>query len=260
MTCKCMLVVLVIVLGVVWCQKEDLVTSSTFWNEFTAGENELSNAAASASTTSSSSSSKILFLKNSTSCIMYSKKCYIRVILTEASIKKSLKIKTKSKTKKFIEFKTIDACLPSAFNMSVIRRECRLFDNYTLLYKPNQLFVVRVRAKLVGTEYLEFEYFDSEKSTRVMQTHTVIVTRPERFIDDFQMVYIVVFSIFISVIMGILLDVDTLIKIIKMPFPVLIGFVSQYLFMPMVIFRLNLPAYIIWGRISSRKKLRFRNN
>lgn len=98
-------------------------------------------------------------------------------------------------------------------------------------------FLIRLKPKLVGIKNLEIEYTESENensSLRLKFIHRVIITRPERFIDSFQMSYIVVFSVLISVIMGILLDMNTLIKIIKMPLPVLIGFISQYFFMPMV--------------------------
>lgn len=87
----------------------------------------------------------------------------------------------------------------------------------------------------MGIKTLEIEYAENENnSIRFKINHRIVITRPERFIDTFQMGYIVVFSILISVIMGILLDLNTLIKIIKMPFAVLIGFISQYFFMPMV--------------------------
>jgi hypothetical protein len=208
---------------------------------------------------------RVLFLRNVTSCTMYSKKCFVKVLIWDyASLRSSFKVKTQSR--KIIEYKSMEAC-SALSNGSSLRKECRLtYDelvarNLSLSFGMENLYLIRVRAKLVGIRNLEIEYLldsstDVEPSGNVSSIsvsggsssaalvrvirleHRVIVTRPERFIDTFQVIYIVVFSILISVIMGILLDVDTLVKIIKMPFPVFIGFISQYLFMPLVnIFR-----------------------
>lgn len=211
-----------------------------------------------------SSTSKIIFLKNSTYCTMYSKRCFVRVIIGDLKLKKSLKIRTQSR--KIIEFKSIESCLFTS-NNSLVRKECKLaIDEYNNNMNLNSFltingnnnisrfgvenfFLIRVRAKLVGIRNLEIEYLDQTSSKNVQDSrvvkleHRVIVTRPDRFIDTFQVVYIVIFSILISVIMGILLDVSTLIKIIKMPIPVLIGFISQYLVMPLVSFQIVLLIF-----------------
>ena len=76
--------------------------------------------------------SKIIMIKNSTTCTMYSKRCFVRIIVLDpiATIRKSIKVKTPSK--RIVEFKSIEACTQ---NNSAIRKECRAFENYTLRYK-----------------------------------------------------------------------------------------------------------------------------
>ena len=69
----------------------------------------------------------------------------------------------------------------------------------------------------------------------IIQNYSVIVTSPQRKIDIFFQYYVIFFQAIISIFMGLLLDVKTLLKIIKMPIPVLIGILTQYVGMPLVI-------------------------
>lgn len=178
---------------------------------------------------------KIIFLNNATKCQMYHKKCFVKIILTDPNLISS--IKAKSLSRKTFEFKSMEKC--SLFNASTLSKECVEFKNYTRLYSIQQFFLLRLKPRLVGIKYLELEYLTGESDdylahSLVKQLHKIVITRPERFIDTFQLIYIVFFSTLIAIVMGILLDLDALFKIVKMPIPVLIGFVSQYLFMPLV--------------------------
>lgn len=175
---------------------------------------------------SNNNNRSIIFLNNSTKCEMYDKKCFVKIILTDSSLLTSLKVKSLSR--KIFEFKSLEAC---SFNTSTILNQCKVFKS-----NLNQVYLLHIKPKLVGIQHLELEYLThaEEDQQVVIQLHKIVVTRPERFIDKFQLVYIVLFSTIIAIVMGILLDTDTLIKIIKMPLPVLIGFISQYLFMPLV--------------------------
>lgn len=76
---------------------------------------------------------RVILLKNTTLCTMYSKRCFIRMVILEpASIRKGLKVKIASK--KFVEFKSLESCLQ---NNTLVRRECRAFDNYTNIFQVN---------------------------------------------------------------------------------------------------------------------------
>jgi predicted Na+-dependent transporter len=65
-------------------------------------------------------------------------------------------------------------------------------------------------------------------------SYSIIIMAPDRFIDHFHQIYIVIFSLLIAVLMGALLEWESIKKIIRSPMPVFIGFIAQYGVMPMV--------------------------
>lgn len=74
---------------------------------------------------------KVILLKNTTTCTMYSKKCFIRMIMLEpGTTRKGLKVKSVSK--KFVELKSIESCVQ---NNTIIKKECRVFENMTNIFK-----------------------------------------------------------------------------------------------------------------------------
>jgi hypothetical protein len=106
--------------------------------------------------------------------------------------------------------------------------------------------LIKVDAKIVGKTNFLFRIIKNDIYIESEYKHNVIITSPVRFIDLFHEIFIGVFSIIISIIMGILLDTNTLIiRVIKTPIPVVIGFFAQYLFMPMVKKKINDLKYKI---------------
>lgn len=204
---------------------------------------------------------KILFLFNYTRCKMFSKKCFIRVIVTDLSITHRLRVK--SSDRKFADLvnKTVfmescgmDTEISNYSNSKIVATaatsnlslfECnameKQFNNSLYYAKPHlvnlssrNFFLIRVKPKLVGIKFVEFSYVDPVNESNRTVRHKFVISSPDRFIDTIQMAYVLFFSITIALIMGILIELETLIKIIKVPWSVLIGFVSQYLFMPLV--------------------------
>ncbi len=94
------------------------------------------------------------------------------------------------------------------------------FTTYTITFKPI----------VVGLSSLDFVL----KSTREVISFDIVVTQPRRVIDYVFDVYVYSFGVFISTMMGILLDKKCLLDIVKMPISVAIGFICQYLCMPIV--------------------------
>jgi predicted Na+-dependent transporter len=60
----------------------------------------------------------------------------------------------------------------------------------------------------------------------------ILITQPKRVIDKLFHIFLPFLVIFISIQMGILLDTNILMDLVKRPKPVIIGFVSQYGIMP----------------------------
>lgn len=221
--------------------------------------------------------SKLTIVNNITRCQLYSKKCFIRLILSDIDIVNNLKII--STDKKLVRFKSIEQCyLNSTKSDCITSYDFLIKSNPNLALNSLYLFLVYIKPRLVGMNSIEFVYndthyhhhdvehvndlndHDNDPDSFEFKTnylfHTIIVTTPERLVDKIQLVYVVFFSCVMSIIMGILLDTDSLIKIIKMPIAVIIGFLSQYVLMPLLSYAFikifNLPpieslALFIYG-------------
>lgn len=87
-----------------------------------------------------------------------------------------------------------------------------------------------IRSKLVAKVNLTIIDLKSNET----YVHPIYIVQPNRVLDKVHQVYIIIFQNIISMIMGLLIDVKSLVKIVKMPIPVLVGFFSQYLCMPLV--------------------------
>ena len=192
---------------------------------------------------------------------MYSKKCIVKLVVHDAKLMDTLKIASTST--KIIRFKSIEWC--GAKNLSSkVKKYCSFsldesglsspsLDSEYSDYNMSSLYLVYVKCRLVGIKNLEFSFdlpysrnFSEVNADTLKFVHMVVVARPERFIDHILLVYVVFFSCVMSIIMGILLDIKTLLKIIQMPVPVLIGFCSQYLCMPLVrVFTLHVCVLVL---------------
>jgi hypothetical protein len=186
----------------------------------------------------------LYFLNNSTECYMYSDSCLVKLVSNDKPIVREY-LKTISEDEEIIQFKSIVQCKnpnntnPSKkSNRSNIIRSCDSMYNLSETFKKSNssiskyFYLVHIKANLIGIKNIQLVYNANNKN--ITLNHKVIVKTPERFIDQFQLVYVVFFSIIMSFIMGILLDIETLMKILKMPLPVIIGFISQYGFMPLL--------------------------
>lgn len=165
-----------------------------------------------------------LRIANRTECKMYQKNCFIKItsnnFINFANMKPD--------KSKIFEYKSIKKC---SINDTKVK-ECSKFRNFISINR--MLYLLDIKPKLVGRAFLELEYWIDNSSIAVKKVHSVVIKSPKRFIDVFQILYISVVSVLVSVIMGVLLDLQSLIQIIKMPITVLIGFFAQYLFMPLV--------------------------
>jgi hypothetical protein len=93
-----------------------------------------------------------------------------------------------------------------------------------------QLGYVYIDANLVGKQSLEVVYFKYVKNhqnqielVETIANHTVIVTTPSTVLDLIMQIYGIAFGVTVSTFMGILLDIKTILKIVKTPVPVVIG-------------------------------------
>jgi len=106
-------------------------------------------------------------------------------------------------------------------------------------------FIINYKAKMIGKSSLSIKCKQNQTS---LASIDVIVVHYRQKIDIVFDIWVWSFQVIISFIMGILLDQESLIKIIKMPIPVAIGFGCQSLLMPLVmniIFSLKVSTLFI---------------
>ena len=158
----------------------------------------------------------VIIPKISTSCPMYGKSCEIPVYF-----QKDVEIIFQTSDNRFFKFLKIETCNKTDDLQDKFSNSSTSFA-YTLK-------CILIDSIIVGKGSILIKY-DNDS----MISHDVIIISPQRTIDFVQQYFIIVFQTIISIFMGVLLDLETIVKIIKMPIPVLIGFVCQYLGMPIV--------------------------
>ena len=171
----------------------------------------------------------LIFQTNSTQCAMFAKNCFINLIIIDS--KQISDLQVKSSDRYLVKVKSIDSCSNRThYQKCVTIEEFEQLSSKQKVNMSKNIFVVVLEPILVGKTGIKFDL------NTVSYVHTVVVTQPKRFIDLFQQIYTVIFSLSTALIMGVLLDLSKLKKILVMPLPVIIGFISQYLFMPLLAF------------------------
>lgn len=162
-------------------------------------------------------------------CTMYSKKCYLEMYMWRNVSLDGFSVECTNS--KIIRPGWIDLC-KNRINLK--KKNCSTLSNNNNDDDKNYVLVFfNLYPKIVGkSECVIRQHLDSSNET--LFVGNVIVTRPDRFIDKIQDIYIIFFSVVIAICMGVLLDPKTLLNILRIPISVAIGFIAQYLFMPLV--------------------------
>jgi hypothetical protein len=163
---------------------------------------------------------------------MYSIFCRVSILVKKELNVQDLTIKSSDEHK--FSYKSIEPC-PSQLettNTTKLDLGCILKNNLTKEIADNyNIYNIKFDANIIGKAKLEI----SVKDNKEKYEQDVLIMQPMRLIDIFFTIYVWGFAILISLLMGLMLDVHTLIKIIKIPIPVGIGLSCQYLIMPLVI-------------------------
>lgn len=156
---------------------------------------------------------ELLFIKNITKCSMFSTSCSINFLLKD--LKEINNLKVKSTNERLVKVKSIDSCSNSSnYQKCATLEDFESLNNLERNQFLNNIYLVDLDPILVGKVKIEFNLANST------YLHTMIITQPKRVIDLIQQIYIIIFSLTTAIIMGILLDLDKLRKILKMPIPV----------------------------------------
>ena len=172
----------------------------------------------------------VVYNTNSTRCNMYSIFCRVSVFVRKELNIEDLTIKSSDEHK--FSYKSIELCpsQPETTNTTKLDLGCMLKNNLTKEIIDNyNMYSIKLDANIIGKAKLEI----SVKEQKYEQN--VIIVQPMRLIDILFTIYAWAFALLISLLMGLILDINTLIKIIKIPIPVGIGLSCQYMIMPLVI-------------------------
>ena len=210
----------------------------------------------------------VQFKSNSTTCAMFTKSCKIEIILNKNMNLNSLQVNPyKTKIYKFLRLQlcqnksskddcnvkindenNIELNIAYIYIDAITVGRSQLFLNYNF---TNEDLVINGKINHEDNISDNADTRDSnvtvmELTTSYYLKHEIIISSPQRLLDKIHMVYVIIFQTIVSIFMGLLIDVTTIVKIIKMPLPVVIGFVSQYILMPLVCYILIIMfQYII---------------
>lgn len=162
--------------------------------------------------------------KDKYSCRMYRDECQFNFLIFKKLPVAEMSIS--SSDTRIFTYKSIEYCL----------EDCSLdeFDylNDSRLLDTHALFRVRIEPGLIGGADLVFKR--NNVTDNVLAAYELVVNQPKRVVDRIFDVWIWIFGTLVSLLMGVLIDRESLLKIIKMPKAVILGFCCQYMFMPLV--------------------------
>ena len=161
-------------------------------------------------------------------CKMFSENCHLIVIHSE-----SLDISAfKSENTKLFNVEKVVETFKCNTNNNGSSSDCvTLSQQEEAIYQANsqaKIYKVTLNALLIGYANLTWT---SETLTEAKQ---IIIAEPSRFIDKFFLVYVRLFSVVLSFVMGLLLEKRQLTEIAMKPIAPLIGFFCQFGLMPLV--------------------------
>jgi hypothetical protein len=185
----------------------------------------LTDAAAQSDMEKKSSNNSILFRTRQPLCRMYAASCDMSVLIRKRIDLTTLEFVSSSQD--VFQVQSIEVCNDTQLcNYSQFSVNESVFNENKYIY-----YRIEITPQLIG----DADILIKHKETSIdMAARNFVVVKPRRLIDMIFDVWIYVFGTFISLIMGILLDRASLVKIIKMPKAIGIGFCCQYLMMPLV--------------------------
>ncbi|CAF0933343.1 unnamed protein product [Brachionus calyciflorus] len=167
----------------------------------------------------------IIFEKDLFKCRLF-KKCFIDALIIRNISLEQLVIN--STDVNIFKFSNISLCsftkcpTPSDFLRKLNLNKTEEFD----------VFRIEIIPVLIGKASLELNTSSQQQIAHV----NITIIQPRRIIDIIFDIAIYSFGFIISLLMGILLDKECIVKLFKMPKPMFIGFFCQYIIMPMLAF------------------------
>ena len=161
-------------------------------------------------------------------CNMFSEDCHLIVIHSESV---DISAFESENPKLFNVEKVVETFKCNSNNNASLLDCVTLSEQEEAIYQANtqaKLYKVTLNALLIGYANLTWT------SNNLTEQKQIIITEPSRFIDKFFMIYVRLFSVVLSFVMGLLLEKRQLTEIAMKPATPLIGFFCQFGLMPLV--------------------------
>lgn len=174
----------------------------------------------------SSLDNQLVIFRNNTKCSMYTDYCELNVLVRTNAVEDFDITFLESTDSLIFTVNSTQKCETSSVDIGN-NKTCLLPDEFKANYS---LYIIKIIPGHFGAANIIF----SAENKQVK--HLVVITEPRRIIDLIFDVYVWVFQVVVSILMGCLLDWEILLKILKIPYPVLIGLCSQFILMPLLAF------------------------
>ena len=161
----------------------------------------------------------VIFETKLLKCAMYSKSCYLNVLMKSAN---STEVETSNT--RISRYLSIHLCMDTEKFKCPSKQVFEEQLNNQTIDESYQVYSIHLYPALFGQSNLVISSKEDQNSS---YSAIILVTQPRRWIDYLFDIWVYVFQTIISMIMGILINLDTLLMIKKLYKPVIMG---EYLF------------------------------
>ena len=197
---------------------------------------------------------EIFFQKPFYLCHMYADDCDVYLRIKKRTLELA-KLSFVSENERVFRINSIVACKRNDKNQTNLI-DCPPMQevfatNETREWNENDylMFKINIYARLFGKARL-LPLLDGHQifieATNQTKSALMVMMQPNRFVDQLLTIWVYIFQTIMSLIMGLLLDPNTILKIIKMPVAVIFGVSCQYILMPLVIYHLLFDSIIFY--------------
>ena len=173
-------------------------------------------------------SSIVLYPNELKKCKMYDDACYFTLQVEKGISAEILKAEVEDESRasvlKLVSCENLDQV---ALHLDY-SSECGKINKS----EEHDLYVIHLSPQLIG--YTSLTVSSKMEDKKFLAKQYLVIQEPQRFVDKIFFVFIWSINVIQSIVMGLLLDIQTIKKLLKIPIPVGIGFICQYLLMPLV--------------------------
>ena len=171
----------------------------------------------------------VLYPNELKKCKMYDDACYFTLQVEKGISAEILKAEVEDESRASV------LKLVSCENLNQVALSSDYSTECSKINKSEEhdLYVIHLSPQLIG--YTSLTVSSKMEDKDVFAKQYLVIQEPQRFVDRIFFVWVWSVNIVVACVMGLLLDLETIKKFFIMPIPAAIGFMCQYLLMPLVL-------------------------